>query len=217
YKLTSTWRLTAQLSNAFRAPSFNDLYFPGFGNPNLQPERAVSGELGVQCAAGTTNVRAGLFRTDTRDLIVFDPVSGRAQNVDKAQATGFEVGGTRRSGPWSIAANATVLRAIDEATGERLLRRAPWIVNASVYWTPGPWSAGFEVTAVGPRDDLDINTFQRVQLASYSLARLVAAWNVATGVTLRARIENLFDADYETISGYNTAPRTLIVGADLRF
>jgi vitamin B12 transporter len=86
-----------------------------------------------------------------------------------------------------------------------------------VYCAPGSWNAGFEITAVGPRDDLDINSFQRVQLASYTLVRLVAAWNVSRAVTLRARVENLFDTDYETVSGYNTAPRLLIVGADLRF
>ncbi len=36
-------------------------------------------------------------------------------------------------------------------------------------------------------------------------------------MTLRARIENLFDADYETVSGYNVVPRTAIFGVDLRF
>ncbi len=47
------------------------------------------------------------------------------------------------------------------------------------------------------------------------------AWSVpgvfpATSL-LRARIENLFDADYESVSGYNTAPRTAIVGINLRY
>ena len=116
-----------------------------------------------------------------------------------------------------MAANGLLLRAIDDETGEKLLRRAPWIVNASVYVAPASWSAGFELTVVGPRDDLDINTFQRVQLASYTLARLVASWALRPAITLRARIENLFDADYETVSGFNTQPRTVIVGVDLRF
>ncbi|HJW52427.1 MAG TPA: TonB-dependent receptor [Burkholderiaceae bacterium] len=217
FRLGREWRLTAQLSNAFRAPSFNDLYFPGFGNPDLAPERAVSGELGLQYAAGDVMARAGLFRTNTRDLIVFDPASSRAENLDKARATGFELAGSWRHGIWSFAANGMLLRAVDEETGEKLLRRAPWIVNASVYVAPGSWSAGFELTAVGPRDDLDINTFQRVQLASYTLARIVASWALRPAITLRARVENLFDADYETVSGYNTQPRTVIVGVDLRF
>jgi vitamin B12 transporter len=217
YKIDAAWRVSAQLSNAFRAPSFNDLYFPFFGNPDLEPERSVSGELGLQYAGRQANLRAALFRTDTRDLVVFDPAAQRAENLDEARATGFELGGVWRSGAWQLYANGTLLRAVDESTGERLLRRAPWTVNAGATYDPGSWSAGAEVSVVGPRDDIDINSFQRVELASYTLVRLVAAWRVSTHLTLRARVENLFDAEYETVSGYNTVPRTVIVGADLRY
>ncbi len=217
YRLDPAWRVTAQLSNAFRAPSFNDLYFPFFGNPDLEPERAVSGELGLQYVGSAVSLRAALYRTDTRDLIAYDPATMRAENIDEARVTGIEVGGDWRSGPWRVGANGTVLRAVDEQTGERLLRRAPWLVNLAVGYDPGQWSAGAEVAVVGPRDDLDINTFERVQLASYTLVRLVGAWRVSGRVTLRARIENLLDAEYETVSGYNTAPRTAIVGINLHY
>ena len=217
YRLDPAWRLTAQLSNAFRAPSFNDLYFPYFGNPDLEPERSVSGELGVQYVSSAASLRAALYRTDTRDLIAYDPATMRAANIEEARVTGFELGGDWRSGDWRIGANATVLRAVNDQTGERLLRRAPWLVNLALGYDPGPWNAGLEVAVVGPRDDLDINTFQRVQLASYTLVRLVGAWRVSGNITLRARIENLFDADYESVSGYNTAPRTAVVGINLRY
>ena len=160
YRLDPAWRLTAQLSNAFRAPSFNDLYFPFFGNPDLEPERAVSGELGLQYVGPAVSLRAALYRTDTRDLIAYDPATMRAENIDEARVTGFEVGGDWRSGPWRVGANGTVQRAVDDQTGERLLRRAPWLVNLAVGYDPGQWSAGIEIAVVGPRDDLDINTFR---------------------------------------------------------
>ncbi len=137
YKIDAAWRVTAQLSNAFRAPSFNDLYFPFFGNPELEPERSVSGELGLQYVGRQANLRAALFRTDTRDLVVFDPAAQRAENLDEARATGFELGGGWRSGSWQLYANGTLLRAVDEATGERLLRRAPWTVNAGATYDSG--------------------------------------------------------------------------------
>ena len=217
YRLDQAWRLTAQVSNAFRAPSFNDLYFPYFGNPDLDPERSVSGELGLRYVGSAGSMRAALFRTDTRDLIAYDPLTMRAGNIDQARVTGLELGGDWRGGPWHIGANATLLRAVNDDTGERLLRRAPWLVNLALDYDPGPWSAGMEVAVVGPRDDLDINTFARVQLASYTLVRLVGAWRVSGNLTLRARIENLLDTDYESVSGYNTAPRTAIVGLNLRY
>ena len=54
YKLTPEWRAIAQVSNAFRAPSFSDLYYPFFGNPQLEPEKSRSGELGLHYVAGRT-------------------------------------------------------------------------------------------------------------------------------------------------------------------
>ena len=39
YRFSPTWRARVSWGTAFHAPSFNDLYFPGFGNPGLAPER----------------------------------------------------------------------------------------------------------------------------------------------------------------------------------
>ncbi|HET9023732.1 MAG TPA: TonB-dependent receptor, partial [Burkholderiaceae bacterium] len=124
YKLTPEWRAIAQVSNAFRAPSFSDLYYPFFGNPQLEPEKSRSGELGVHYVAGRTTMRAALYRTDTRDLIVYEPTTQRAENVDSARATGVEVGASGRVGPWEWSGNVNVVRAVDTETDERLLRRA---------------------------------------------------------------------------------------------
>jgi vitamin B12 transporter len=88
YQVTPAWRISAQYSTAFRAPSFNDLYFPFFGNPQLAPERARSVEGGVRYADGASSVRLTAYRTRTRDLIVFDAASGIAQNIARARING---------------------------------------------------------------------------------------------------------------------------------
>jgi vitamin B12 transporter len=216
YKLTSEWRAIAQISNAFRAPSFSDLYFPFFGNPQLEPEESRSGELGLHYVSGTTALRAALFRTDTRDLIVFDPVTGRAENVARARASGAEVGATGRIGRWHWNGNINVVKAVDTDTDERLLRRAPYTINAGLAYEADRWRAGVELSHVGPRDDLDVNTFARTELAAYTLARIVAAWRVTPAIALRARVENLTDENYETVSGYNVQPRTAFVGIEVK-
>ena len=216
-RLAPEWRAMAQVSNAFRAPSFSDLYYPFFGNPELQPEKSRSGELGLHYVSGPTTMRAALYRTDTRDLIVYDPASQRAQNVDRARATGFEIGASGRvAGHWNWNANVNVVRAVNTDTDEPLLRRAPYVVNAGLAYDAERWRAGIELSHVGPRDDLDINTFQRTELASYTLARLVGTWRVTPNVALRARVENLTDEKYETVSGYNVQPRTAMVGIEVR-
>jgi len=216
YKLTPEWRAIAQVSNAFRAPSFSDLYYPFFGNPQLEPEKSRSGELGLHYVEGRTTLRAALYRTDTRDLIVYEPATQRAENVDSARATGAEVAASGRIGQWEWSGNLNVVRAVNAETNERLLRRAPYVINAALAYDAERWRAGVELSYVGPRDDLDINTFQRTELAAYALARIVGTWRVANGVALRARVENLTDEKYETVSGYNVQPRTAFVGVEFR-
>jgi vitamin B12 transporter len=214
YKLGENWRATAQVSNAFRAPSFSDLHFPLFGNPALSPEKSRSAELGLHYVAGPTTLRSALYRTDTRDLIAFDTMSMQAENIDRARVTGGELSGGTRIGAWELGGNLSIQRAVDDATDQVLLRRAPYTLNASVAYDPGVWRAGIEVSFVGPRDDSDINTFQRVELDAYTLLRAVAAWRVTPALTVRVRLENLTDEQYELVSGYNVPPRSAFVGIE---
>jgi len=216
YVFAPEWRVTAQVSNAFRAPSFNDLYFPFFGNPSLSPEKSESAELGLQFVGSTTSMRAALYRTDTRDLIVYDPVTSRVENLAEARVTGFELSASWRRDGWTLSGNGTLLHAIDQSNDQRLLRRAPWVTNAALGYDASQWSAGIEVSFVGPRDDIDISTFQRIELESYTLARVVGSVRLTDQLRLRARVENLFDAQYESVSGYNVVPRTFIVGIELK-
>ena len=84
YRLSDAWRLSAAASTAFRAPNFNELYYPFFGNPALQPERATSTEFGVQYGAGEQLARLVAFRTRIRDLIDGFPLA----NISRAEITG---------------------------------------------------------------------------------------------------------------------------------
>ncbi|HEU0199375.1 MAG TPA: TonB-dependent receptor, partial [Burkholderiaceae bacterium] len=87
--LAEVWKLTASLSSAFNAPTFNDLHSPFGGNPNLQPEKARAAELGVQYAKDKTLARLALFRTRYRDLIGLD-ASFNAVNIGRAMVEGAE-------------------------------------------------------------------------------------------------------------------------------
>jgi vitamin B12 transporter len=161
-------------------------------------------------------MRAALYRTDTRDLIVYEPTAQRAENLDRARSTGLEVAASGRVGRWDWNGNVNVVRAINAETDERLLRRAPYVLNAGLAYDAEQWRAGVELSHVGPRDDLDINTFQRTELSSYTLARIVGAWRITKAIALRGRVENLTDEKYETVSGYNVQPRTAFVGVEFR-
>jgi len=216
YDFASHWSVGGQASTAFRAPSFNDLYFPFFGNPQLRPEESTSGELALGYAREQLQLRAAVYRTRARELIVFDPATSIAQNVARATLDGIELSARQTFGGWRVDANASLTRPVDEATDERLLRRAARVFNIGVDRDFGRWSAGAGVSYNGARFDSDINTFARVELPAYTLLRLYGAWRVTEQVTLTARLENVTDEEYALVSGYNTPRRGGFIGVQAR-
>jgi len=216
YDLDAGWRASVQVANAFRAPSFNDLYYPFFGNPDLAPERSRSAEVGLRYGDERASLRASVFASRTRDLIVYDPAAGQARNIARADVGGLELIAAARVHGWQLQADAAVTRTQDDATGERLLRRAPYKLHLLAARSFDRLDGLFEVTHHAARDDIDINTFARTELGAYTLARLALAWRVTEALRLTLRVENLFDADYELVDGYSTAGRAVFAGVAAR-
>lgn len=216
YEFTGGWNLGVQASTAFRAPSFNDLYFPFFGNPALRPEESTSAELAFGIVRERWQLRAAAYRTKARDLIVFDPVSSTAQNVARARLDGIELAARALVAGWQVDANASFTRPEDEATGERLLRRAARSAHLTASRSFGRWELGGALSYGGDRFDSDINTFLRTTLPAYTLVRLFGAWRVTEQVRVFARVENATDERYELVSGYNTPRRGAFVGVQAR-
>ena len=221
YALTPRLRAVLQASTAFRAPSFNDLYFPFFGNPTLAPEKARSAELGLRYANTGARASLSLFRTRTRDLIQYDFAAARVENIARAQATGVELAAGAIVGAWQAEGNLTYLEARDKTAGaagfdQRLLRRAPWTVNLGLFHEQGRWRLGGEASWSDQRDDVDINTFARKTLPAYTLLRAVARFKATAQLALTLRVENLLDERYALVDGYNTWGRTVFGGIEWR-
>jgi vitamin B12 transporter len=216
HALTPRLRLVAQLSTAFRAPSFNDLHYPFFGNPGLAPEKARSAEFGLRYANAGARASLALFRTRTRDLIQYDFATSQAGNIARARVEGVEFTAGATAGPWRIDGNATWLDARDESTDQRLLRRAPWTVNFGLFHDQGRWRLGGEASWVDKRVDVDINTFARKDLAAYTLLRAVVQFKATAALSLKLRVENLLDEKYALVDGYRTAGRAAFAGIEWR-
>jgi len=218
YALTPRLRATLQASTAFRAPAFNDLYYPFYGNPALKPERARSEEAGLRYANAEQGARAALavYRSRTRDLVQYNAATFQAENIARARVEGIELSAALRRGPWQIEGNANWLKTEDESTGERLVRRAPRTFNLALFHDGGSVRVGGEASWVAARDDFDINTFSRKVLPAYTLLRAVAQWRVTPALSLTLRAENLLDEKYALVDGYNTWGRALFGGIQWR-
>lgn len=207
--LGSDWGLVAGLGRGFRAPGTSDLYAFG-GNPDLDPELSRSVDLGVRYRPNADHdIELALFHTEIDDLIEYvdpdgfmGPLPGRNENIGDARIKGAELTWRARYGDWGVTTTMLTQRPEDRSTGETLFRRAEQSATALVTRRIGAHEAGLQLLATGERRD-----FGGVELAGYVLANLTASIALAERWTLRARLENLLDQDYELVDGYNTAGR----------
>ena len=88
-------RVHGSVGTGFKAPTLNDLYFPGFSNPDLMPEESLGVDAGVELfvAAVRAHIGATFFYNDIRDLIEFDFVSSRPENLGDVTTAGAELNG----------------------------------------------------------------------------------------------------------------------------
>ena len=207
YTLAGGVRLLASYGTAFKAPSFNELYFPFFSNPDLAPEQSRSAELGVSGEVQGLNWSVNAYQTDVDDLIVFGP-SFIPENIDQAQIRGLELALFGRLADWDLNTNLTLLDPINETTGPNdgnlLPRRAEQSARIDLDRRIGPWGVGASLIGVGRRFDDAANT---LRLDPYATVDLRGEYAFGKGWRLQGRLENLFDADYETTAYYNQPGR----------
>ena len=205
-------RLRASWGHGFRAPNFNELYYPGFfgsfgGNPDLDPERSQSLEVGYSHVFSSM-LRAELsaHRSRIDDLIAFEGIDNQAINIQQARIEGAEAELNGSTGAWQWRAQGTWTQAINQSTGNALLRRPKikGLVDVRYRFESGT-ELGLEVSATGKRPD-----FGGV-LPGYGRIDLSASWPLADHWRLEGRLENLADHEYRLVDGYATPGRSLFL------
>jgi vitamin B12 transporter len=212
WRVADSLRLRASVGRAFRAPSFSQLYSPGFGgqyagNPDLDPETSVSTEIGLDWfGPGGHGLGLSAYQNDVDDLIAFTGPEFQAINVEKARIRGAELSYRFKTPQWRAESNLTWQDAVNRTQDSDLLRRADFKANLSIDRTfdNGGW-LGAEVVHVGERPDFGVD------LPAYTLLNLRAGWPLGAGLTLEGRLENLTDEDYEPVAGFNARRRAAFV------
>jgi vitamin B12 transporter len=206
-------RITAAYGTAYKAPTFNDLYFPDFmgfptSNPNLRPETSASLEVGLEGRAGGLDWDVRAFRTDIEDLIVFDLATFLPANVNDAVIKGLELAVSGVLLDWDTSATATLLDAQDDATGRDLPRRPRRSLRLDLDRQFGKTGLGATVIAQSSRYDDAGNT---IRVGGFAVFNVRASCQLGRDLTLQGRIDNLFDRDYRTVSTYNTPGRSVFL------
>jgi vitamin B12 transporter len=213
FSFNSNWRITASYGSAFKAPTFNDLYYPFFSNPKLSPEKSDNVEASLRYQDNDTTLSATLFDNRIRNLIAFDLSTFTIENINKAHIKGLSLTGSQRWGSLSLQASADIQSPRDDATGNLLARRANrnGKLNLSYDWQN--WQFGAEVLSASTRYNNLANT---TRLDGYTLCNLTAAYKIDQDWSIQARANNVFDKNYVlAVDGnnidYNTPGANLFV------
>ncbi len=210
-------RFRAAYGEAFRAPTSGELFFPFSGNGSLEAEESRSVEAGVAYHGLDGKLHTGLtwFDTKVRNLIDFEFSTSTFQNIGRSRMRGFEFSlDTDLQAGFSLAASYTKLKATDETTGERLLRRpdnrASLILNYR--GIEDKWNANAKLFWVDERPDVDPDLFTDITTPGYTRADLAASYLVTPRLEPYIRIENALDRAYEEAAGFPAPGRTFVGG-----
>ncbi|QJD99415.1 TonB-dependent receptor [Massilia forsythiae] len=210
YQFSKGLRATASVGTSFRAPTFNELYYPGYGLPTNRPERGRNAEAGLRYDIADVELGANYYRNRLTDMIVTaNPCPGRAgscaYNVNHALLEGLTLSAATRLAGIDLRASADLQDPRDETTNKQLARRSKRHAAVSANYTAGQVDSGVELQASGRRFDDAANNNR---LGGYGLLNLYGTWNLAPEWSLLLRLENAADKRYELARNYGTAGRT---------
>ena len=218
WDFTDALRLTASYGTAYRSPTFNDLYYPFFGNPELDPESSRSAEIGLRGKHGWGGWSVNAFETRVEDLISYDPTPtperpfGQPANVEKARIRGTEATVETTLLGWSLQGNVTLLDPRNTGggfeDGNLLPRRSRTNARIDLDRSFGAVSIGASITGTGHRYDDPSNT---LRLPGYATTDLRIGYTFAGSWTLQVNANNVFDRTYETAMFYPQPGRNWFV------
>ena len=212
------YRFIASYGTSYKAPNLGQLY--GFyGNPNLDPEKSKQWEGAFEGLTAGVNWRISGYRNDVSDLIDYDDHTLKYYNEGKARIKGVEATANFDTGPLTHTVSYDYVDARNAITDTPLLRRAKQQVKYQLDWQLYDFDWGITYQYLGTRYDKDYSSYpyQTVKMGGVSLWDLAVAYPVTSHLTVRGKIANLFDKDYETVYGYQTAGREYTLSGSYTF
>lgn len=203
YQFNDSWRATASYGSAFKAPSFNDLFFPSYidsftglpvptSNPNLDPEKSDNIEVSLRYQQAKTNASVTVYENKVRNLIALDS-NFVPFNVNKAKIQGVTFAASQGWNNLQLQGSIDIQSPRDEATDNLLVRRANRHAKFDLSYTLADWRFGIESNTSSKRYNDVANS---LSLAGYTIFNLTADYKVNQDWKMQARLNNVFDKDY---------------------
>lgn len=209
--LNNGLRLISSYGTGFKAPTFNNLYFPSSGDPTIKPEKSRSYEIELRGKDTTTQWAINLYRTEISNLIVYPAPTYQVTNLDRATIDGLEMNATFQQADYNTRVELAFLNPINAVTKKVLPRRAKYTAKINIDQNTGNWRSGLELIIKGSRYD---NTNNTTELSGYALVNLNTRYPLSKKWMLRGKIHNLLGEKYQTVSNYNSERLGVYVSID---
>lgn len=221
YNITSELKVSANAGTGFKAPTFNDLYWPDSGNPNLKPEESKNYEISLSGTHQLLDWSITGYQSEIDQLIAWAPKDASnpsgdwiPMNVDEAEIQGIELTAGFATGMLYHDVSYDYLDAKDKGLDKQLIRRSKDSAKWNVSYLADQWQLDVSAIYKGTSYDDAANT---KKLDAYTLVDVAASYFVTDNLSVRGRIANLFDKDYVAKETYNVQERSYYATATYKF
>jgi len=226
YRTTASYRIEeigtrfhGSWGKGFRSPSLNELFFPFYGNPNLSPEESKGWDFGVEkeILKDKLTMDVTYFENDFTNLItaaVQPDGSYLAENVARAESQGVETSLTYK--PFtklSLTGTYTYTDTKDREKEQQLPRRPRNRTTLGINTQPLE-KLNVNLTGVMVRDRINSDG---KEMDNYWSVDQVTRYDITRSMTAYVRFENLFDYDYEEVTGFGSLGFTAYGGLEFKF
>ena len=209
--LTDNLRLVGSFGEGFKAPTFNDLYYPGYGNANFVPEESENYEIGLNATFGETYATVALFDNKVQNLIQYNSATWMTDQTAEVEISGIEFGVDAEIAGWAVGVSGTLMDPENKSNGKLLRRRAERSISFDADYDFGDFAMGFSVRSESHRFDDAANL---TRLGGYTTAALRAHYRLNDEWSFKAKVDNLTNKQYTTAMDFSLG-RYLALGREV--
>lgn len=227
WEFVPDYQVTISYGTGFQAPTLGQMYGQSrlyiAPNPNLKAEKSDQFEVGLQGLTGPVNWRLSAYQNKIKNLINYyspdNGMTGVYYNTQSATIKGVELTGDFDTGPVTHRISAGYLDPRRDSDNEVLAHRSRQQYKYQLDWTMLGFDMDISYQYYGKSYNNNSNQFSSTQrrMPSYSLLDISASYPITSQLTVRGKIANLFDKDYETVYGYATAGREYTLSGSYTF
>ncbi len=216
FSLSPQWRLAARAATTFRVPSFNDLYYPDFSNPALQPERGRSNEISLRHQQKTFNATIVAFASRIENLITFSSQTFLPENIGRSKTNGLEFNAQLQSNVGDFGIQLTSQKPRDEVSGKQLRNRSKTLTALNWAHNIGAFNWRIGVDHKGERFD-STNESAVSRLTAYTLLDFKVGYRINQQWRASIVLNNASNKKYESVKGYDSPRREWLANVSAAF